>query len=321
MSEITYRPATLVDAALAADLETAAYPDLPQDPVLMRYQWENPRQNLSSGRFIAENERRPVAYLSWRHGPWTTGQEWFCEVRVDLDRSALTAELTAELFSWICARAVAEGAEQLIAYAAEDEPEMLAVIERQGFARDRVDRLWELDLRANSQGLAEEAKRARDKAAGQGIEFVTLAAWPNPKKVELAYELDALTRRDIPRTAPMVEDTLEDFQRRANTPGRHDDRWWVALHEDRPVAMSYLFFPPVRGPVSTGYTCTHPEYRGRGLAHAIKLQTLAQAVDLGVPRVVADNDGENAPMLRINEKLGYRSRPGFVGHLKRVSKS
>ena len=61
-----------------------------------------------------------------------------------------------------------------------------------------------------------------------------------------------------------------------------------------------------------------PDFRGRGLAQAIKLQSLAQAVELGIPRVIADNDSENAPMLRINEKLGYRLRPGFVGHLKRV---
>ena len=49
-------------------------------------------------------------------------------------------------------------------------------------------------------------------------------------------------------------------------------------------------------------------------------QTLAQAVELGVPFVYTDNDAENAPMLHINERLGYRSRPGLVGHIKRVEK-
>jgi hypothetical protein len=37
--------------------------------------------------------------------------------------------------------------------------------------------------------------------------------------------------------------------------------------------------------------------------------------------VITDNDSENAAMLHINESLGYRLRPGFVGHLKRVSMS
>ena len=84
--------------------------------------------------------------------------------------------------------------------------------------------------------------------------------------------------------------------------------------------MSYLKYPPVRGDVWTGYTCTDPGYRGRGLARGIKLQTLAQAVELGVLLVYTANDSENAPILRINETLGYRARPGFVEHHKRVTK-
>src|SRR2546426_261252 len=84
-------------------------------------------------------------------------------------------------------------------------------------------------------------------------------------------------------------------------------------------SMSYLKYPPVRGTVWTSYTCTHPAYRGRGLAKGVKLQGLAQAVELGVPSVCTDNDSKNAPMLRINQQLGYEPRPGFVEHHKRVT--
>jgi RimJ/RimL family protein N-acetyltransferase len=82
--------------------------------------------------------------------------------------------------------------------------------------------------------------------------------------------------------------------------------------------MSYLKFPPVRGTVWTGFTCTDADHRGRGVARAVKLQSLAQAVELGVPVVRTDNDAENAPMLHINESLGYVRKPGWVEHHKRV---
>jgi len=58
---------------------------------------------------------------------------------------------------------------------------------------------------------------------------------------------------------------------------------------------------------------------GRGIARAVKLQSLAQAIELGIPFVRTDNDSENAPMLHINEALGYHSRPGFASFVKRVS--
>lgn len=49
---------------------------------------------------------------------------------------------------------------------------------------------------------------------------------------------------------------------------------------------------------------------GKGLARALKLETLVQAIDLGVAAVETDNDSENAPILHINEELGYAEMPG-----------
>ena len=50
--------------------------------------------------------------------------------------------------------------------------------------------------------------------------------------------------------------------------------------------------------------------RGKRLARALKLETLVQAIDLGVSTVETDNDSENAPILHINEELGYEEMPG-----------
>ena len=64
MNEPTLRPASLEDAALASDLMTAAYPDLPEDPVLIRYRWEHPRDGWSDARFIAERQGKPIAFVA-----------------------------------------------------------------------------------------------------------------------------------------------------------------------------------------------------------------------------------------------------------------
>jgi RimJ/RimL family protein N-acetyltransferase len=223
-----------------------------------------------------------------------------------------------EMFSWIGERAVAEESRMLLAYCAEDEAEMLAALAALGYRRERVERVWELDLTTHGPRLVSEAARARDDIAGAGLRFVTLATWHDAEAIRKLYELNSRTVQDVPHTVTIVHEAFDDFARRVSAPDRPPDRFWIALAGDRPVALTYLKFPPVRGTVWTGYTCTHPDFRGRGIARAVKLQSLAQAHELGVPFVRTDNDSENAPMLHINERLGYVTRPGFVEHHKVV---
>ena len=321
MSELSYRPAGLDDAALASDLMTASYPAMAQDPVITRLRWEHARRGFAYGRFIAERKGKPLGFMAWVHGPWKEVEDRHCEVEAWLDRAAIDRHLLVEMFRWIGDLAEAEGSRLLLAYCAEDEPEMLDALAALDYRPERVERVWELDLNAHGARLVGEAAKARDRMAGAGIRWTTLAGWPDADRVRKLHGLNERTIEDIPHTVNIVHEALEDFEKRVTSPDRPHDRFWIALDGDRPVAMSYLKFPPVRGDVWTGYTCTDPEYRGRGLARAIKLQTLAQAVELGVPRVVTANDGENAPMLHINETLGYRRLPGFVEHHKRVTRN
>lgn len=321
MTQLLFRPATLDDAALAADLMTEAYPAFAADPVVTRYRWEHLRKGWSTGRHIAQLDGRPVAYLGWLHGPPEQDEKRHCEVGVSLDRAALDIDLLVTLWRWVSDQAVAAGSLILEAYAAEDEPEMLEALKRVEYERDRLEKVWELDLGSRGAALIAEAREAKEKAEAGGYRLLTVAAWRADQKFEALHALDTRTRKDIPTTFPILPETFQNFMERLSAPDRPHDRWWVAIRGDEPVAMSYLRFPPVRGNIWTGYTCCDPLHRGRGLARAVKLQSLAQAVELGVPYVYTDNDSENAPMLHINQELGYHRRPGFVGHLMRVSNS
>lgn len=318
MSGISYRSATLDDAELASDLMSAAYPALTQDPVVTRFRWEYLRGGFEAGRFIAERQRKPIAFLAWMHGPWSQLPDRHTEIELWLVPDELDVDLLEAMWQWIADQAIAQDSYLLLAYCAEDEPEMLESLARLGFQRKRLEKVWELDLRAHGSALVADAREARTRMAREGIVMSTLAQWNDPDKLHRLHELDARTRQDIPSSVPILHESFEDFVRRTNGPDRRADRYWVALDGDRPVALSYLRFPPVRGAIWTGYTCSHPDYRGRGIARAIKLASLAQGVELGVSVVVTDNDSENAPMLHINERLGYVRRPGFVEHHKRV---
>jgi GNAT superfamily N-acetyltransferase len=318
VSTATFRPATLDDAEVAADVMTASYPDLPEDPVLTRYRWAHPRDEWSTARFVAELDGRPIAYVGWSHRAWDQAAVRLCHVEVSLDKAKLELELLSSLWTWVSAAAEAEGSRLLEGYAVEDEAEMLEALDRLGYERDRTEKVWELDLKAHGRRLVEEARDARSKAQTAGVEMVTLAGWTDPDALRKLHSLSETTHQDVPTTYELPPESFENFVERVSSPDKPRDRFWVALCGDRPVAMSFLRFPPVRGHVWTGYTCTDREFRGRGLARAVKLQTLSQAVDLGVPSVLTGNDSENAAMLHINKTLGYDRRPGFVSVIKRV---
>jgi RimJ/RimL family protein N-acetyltransferase len=297
---------------------SAAYPAMTQDPLLTRYRWQTPRTGFAYGRYIAERVERPIAYLGWVHGPWEEIPDRHCEVEVWLDLAELNRGVLSAMWTWISDDAIRQGTRLLLAYCGEDEPEMLGTLAALGYQIERSEKVWELDLRAHGARLEAEAEEARRAAAASGIVLTTVEGWGEPDALRKLHALDAVTRQDIPTSLPIFREAYEDFVRRTDAPDRRADRFWIALDGDEPVALTYLKFPPVRGTVWTGYTSTHPRYRGRGLARAVKLQSLAQAARLGVPAVRTDNDAQNAPMLHINERLGYVRRPGFVEHHKRV---
>ncbi len=318
---VTYRVAELDDAALASDLMTAAYPALAQDPEITRYRWANTREGYQVGRFIAERDRQHIAFLAWMHGPWEKLPDRHCEVEVWLDRDHLDPTLLDEMWTWIGDAAVAQGSGLLLAFCGEDEPQMLASLASLGYERERAEKVWELDLTEHGSRLAAEAGEARRRMEAVGVQLMTVANWDDPERLAKLHKLTEETIQDVPHSLPIVSESSDDFEKRTRSPDRRSDRWWIAVHDGDVIAMSYLKFPPVRGTVWTGFTCSAREHRGRGIARAVKLQSLAQAVELGIPAVCTDNDSENAPMLHINEALGYVRRPGWVEHHKRVQKT
>ena len=105
-------------------------------------------------------------------------------------------------------------------------------------------------------------------------------------------------------TLESVPTDLEGIER-ATTPDLAPTGSFVALLAGRPVAFA-LITTDERGVAENEFTATLAEFRGRGLATLCKQETVRWARANGIRTIVTGNDSENAAMLAVNRKLGYR---------------
>jgi L-amino acid N-acyltransferase YncA len=65
-----------------------------------------------------------------------------------------------------------------------------------------------------------------------------------------------------------------------------------------------------RGQTYNFITAVNPSHRGRGIALALKLEAIKTAKALGYTQIRTNNLSVNAPMLKVNKKLGFENLPG-----------
>jgi RimJ/RimL family protein N-acetyltransferase len=313
-ASLELRPATLDDIETVVAIEAAFRPDEPLDPVVQRYEWETPEPRTATERWIAAVAGRPVGYVVLFHPDWSQMTDRDCFAWVGwLPESA---SILPELIDFVEGNARSQGGLRLQFYCREDESVMVDALTAVGFRLDTTAKVWELDLRKNRDRLLALAEASRAAMAVQGIRPIPLSEHSATDPLRALYEAHQDSRVDMPRSHEIMPVSYEAFRGWHRGPDHRADRTWIALDGDRIVGMSFLRFPPGGGPVWTGFTGTVRSHRGRGIARAVKMETLAQAIELGVGSVRTDNDERNAPMLHINEELGYARLPAYADYEK-----
>lgn len=318
LNELAFSPATRGDPAFAADVDTAVRPSSPRDRTVYEYWWSQRDENWIADRFVVTRGGRRVGYATAEHPRWELQPERYGTVGGDLLPAERAATALAALFEGMEKRVVRAGARMLGVYAYEDDPVRIRAIETLGYEEDRRSRRWELDLAVNREKLLAMTEVSRARMRREGVSMVTLAEDDDPRVIEKVWRLSEEAGDDVPTTEPRVPEEMAAYTRWVNAPEIHRDRFWVARIGDEVVGVSVLGYPPVRGVVGTEWTATARSVRGRGVARALKCETLAQAIGLGVDRVRTGNDAANDPILHINETMGYHLIPGGIHYLRPV---
>lgn len=317
-SDLVFVPAVAGDAAFAADVDTAVRPSAPRDPMVYEYWWSQPDENWLFARFVVACGEQRVGYATAEHPRWEVQPERYGTVDGNLLPADRTVKTLGMVYASMEERVIADGAKILSAWANEEDALRIETLLARGYKEDRRSRRWELDLVANREKLIAMTERSRLRMRDEDVRMVTLAADDDPKVIEKIWRLSEEAGDDVPTTEPRVPEEVASYARWVNAPEIHRDRVWIARVGDDVVGVSVLGYPPVRGVVNTEWTATARAVRGRGVARALKCETVAQAIALGVDRVRTGNDAANDPILHINETMGYHLIPGGIQFLRPV---
>ncbi|HEV3405321.1 MAG TPA: GNAT family N-acetyltransferase [Candidatus Dormibacteraeota bacterium] len=301
------RQATLDDAALVADLESMRDPLEPRDPVQLRYWWQMSDELERTMRRVLVREGSAIAYIGVSHEMWSDSERRFGVIRPLLRYEEWTDDDFARLVDIGAGWLRSEGAEAAVARVREDFPRELGVLQRLGFHEDRRLRTSELDLVAHRDRIVAAALESRGRMQERGIAMHPFSDDVDPERYRKLYETMLESGHDVPHSVPEHDMTLDEWRRYwFDNPTIRQDRFWIAREGDDIVGCSVLDCPVVRGVPWTGYTGTRRRVRGRGIARALKYQSMAQAIEVGYKRVRTTNDAENPAILRINHEMGYR---------------
>ena len=150
-------------------------------------------------------------------------------------------------------------------------------------------------------------EECRRQMKQQGVELHPISEDRDPERYRKLHATMIESEKDIPTTVPWRELSFEEWRRFwFDNPAIREDRFWIAREGDAIVGTSVLDSPVVRGIPWTAYTGTARSVRGRGIARALKYETMAQAIEAGYVRVRTTNDSDNPSILRINNEMGYQ---------------
>lgn len=284
------REAGFDDVPQAAALRQRAWPDSIITAEGMRHFLEATPARAER-RLLAFEEAGELAGLASAGREWTRSDPTHGYVEISVDPAHRGRRIASQLMVEVDAHLSRLGVRTARGESL-DEPAARTLAARHGFEES-----------GSSSTSAVDPRSVRPLPLPPDVTVVPFVELDDPEPV---WALDLEVSRDIPNEvfdAVSLEEWSKTFWR---SPIVDDDASLVARVDGELVAMTMVRIDRDSGRAKNNLAGTRRAFRGRGIATALKSQSLARAAELGATIVITDNEELNAPMLAVNAKLGYR---------------
>jgi len=269
--------------------------------------WTLRKDEIRVTTLALDEHGKAIGYWDVDRETWMKpGHFWF---KIIVAPEARKKGLGTQMYTDAEAVARAHGATHLESNVREDDPDSMRFVEKRGFKIEYHTFESTLDLTTFDEHRFDELI---ERIHADGFRFFSLAeAGVTEENKHRLYEVN----RDAALDSTGSDGTFPDFD--AFSKNVFDASWFradtqiLASHADRWVGLAAIGIYPEDNHAYNAFTGVLREYRGRGLAQALKLQTILLAKKEGVRYVRTNNDSKNVPMLAVNRKLGYKPEPGY----------
>jgi GNAT superfamily N-acetyltransferase len=284
------REATLDDVPQVAALRQRAWPDTIVTSEGMRHVLETTPARLEMRRLVFDDSSELLGWASAGRSAWMTDPtHGFVEIAVDPRHRGrrIASRLMDELEAHLARLDVTTTQGESL-----DEPAARALAARHGFA-----------MSGSSSTMGIDPRTVHPLPLPPEVTVVPFSELDDPEPV---WALDLEVSRDIPNE-PVNDVPLDEWaQRFWRSPIIDEDASLAAFVDGELVAITMIRINRDSGRAQNDLAGTRRTFRGRGIATALKSQSLARAAELGATIVITGNEELNAPMLAVNSKLGYR---------------
>jgi mycothiol synthase len=279
--------------------------------------WESMSPDDSMLRLIVEDESRRIAAIAdVSSGGAFAPPDGAQTGGVSIARAHRGKGIGSALLAVIIDEAVRRKAPRFLAGASDAHPDALAWAAKRGFRE--IGRRIEAYVELATFDPGSFRPRVHE-VRQSGIVFRTIEEILDGRDTEsrerfirALHEAEKPMWEDIPWATPTPHWPFERFRQMAFESGQMIADASIVAYDGETIAALTTTGKRQSLDAYTWMTGVGRDYRGRGLATAIKVEALSRAKAKGLRAMLTTNDEPNKAMRQINAKLGYQPLPAHV---------